>query len=216
MWLLNFAKTIYILCGARRIYWSIDVFFWRGRSRIGAMLFQWFCSISLNFCVSWYRNPSLMGQLNITRSTETQELLDFLWFLEKTLLDKHENLNWIGLWSNKPCSLSRILPTAAVIKTNPFFAIAYLPFNSIVWMKLLFPFQFLCICICIRSKDPQQCVCVFVVVFVCPLPPCAPSRAATLIVRGVSPFPLRTKLHRRTSYFAQKAFRQICFGVQRK
>ena len=178
-------------------------------------LSQWFCSIFLNFCVLWYRNPSLMGQQNITRSTETQELLVFIISWKYCL--GQTNLNWIGLWSNKPCSLSRILLTAcSTIKTNSFFAIAYLPFNSIVWMRLLFPFQFLCICICLRSKDPQQCVCVFVVVFVCPLPPCAPSRAATLIVRGVFPFPLRTKLHRRTSYFAQKAFRQICFGVQRK
>ena len=57
-------------------YWSF--FFWRGRSRIGARLFQWLCSIFLNFCVLWYRNPSLMGQQNITRSTETQELLVFI------------------------------------------------------------------------------------------------------------------------------------------
>ena len=56
----------------------LKFFFWRGRSRIGARLFQWLCSIFLNFCVLWYRNPSLMGQQNITRSTETQELLVFI------------------------------------------------------------------------------------------------------------------------------------------
>ena len=56
----------------------LKFFFWRGRSRIGARLFQWLCLIFLNFCVLWYRNPSLMGQQNITRSTETQELLVFI------------------------------------------------------------------------------------------------------------------------------------------
>ena len=158
-----------------------------------------------------------MGQQNITRSTETQELLVFYHFLK--ILSWTNMKTWIGSDSD-PINLVlwvESCPLLAVqLKQIPFFAIAYLPFNSIVWMRLFFPFQFLCICICIRSKDRQQCVCVFVVVFVCPLPPCAPSRAATLIVRGVFPFPLRTKLHRRTSYFAQKAFRQICFGVQRK
>ena len=56
----------------------LKFFFWRDLSKIGTRLFQWFCSIFLNFCVLWYRNPSLMGQQNITRSTETQELLVFI------------------------------------------------------------------------------------------------------------------------------------------
>ena len=149
-------------------------FFWRGLSIIGARLFQWFCSIFLNFCVLWYRNPSLMGQQNITRSTETQELLVFfLSFLENTVLDKHENLNWIGLWSNKPCSLSRILPTACSNK------------NKFLFCNRIFAFQFYCLneafesisfsvylCLYLIQRSATVCLCICRCVCLPPPPLC--------------------------------------------
>ena len=166
MWLQNFAKK-YIHSNWRWTYSlkNLSIFFWRGRSRIGARLSQWFCSIFLNFCVLWYRNPSLMGQQNITRSTETLELLVFYHFLK--ILSWTSMKTWIGLDSD-PINL------VLWVESSPLLAVQLkqIPFwqSHICLSILLFEWSFSILfsfCVFVFAFDPKIRNSVFVYLSLC-------------------------------------------------